>query len=162
MDDACDAVIRALNPRGGRKDDVALLMARLGGIPREDVAAWELEIDPREVGRARRLVREALRGWGLDAVADTAELLVGEVVTNAVRHAHTRRVGLRLVRADALLCEVADDDHEVPVLLAAEPTDEGGRGLRIVSRLAREWGVSRTAQGKTVWFEQTLPRRAAR
>ncbi len=162
MDDACDAVIRALNPRGGRKDDVALLMARLGGIPREDVAAWELEIDPREVGRARRLVREALRGWGLDAVADTAELLVGEVVTNAVRHAHTRRVGLRLVRADALLCEVADDDHEVPVLLAADPTDEGGRGLRIVSRLAREWGVSRTAQGKTVWFEQTLPRRAAR
>ena len=159
MDDACDTIIRALNPRGGRKDDVALLMARLNGIPRQDVATWELDIDPREAGRARRLVRQTLHGWGLDAIAGTAELLVGEVVTNALRHAHTRRVGLRLVRAGALLCEVGDDDHAVPVLLSAGPDDEGGRGLRIVSRLARAWGTSRTAQGKTVWFEQTLPRR---
>jgi serine phosphatase RsbU (regulator of sigma subunit)/anti-sigma regulatory factor (Ser/Thr protein kinase) len=159
MDDACDSIIRALNPRDGRKDDVALLMARLNGIPREDVASWELEIDPREVGRARALVRETLRGWSLAEMGDTAELLVGEVVTNAVRHAHTRRVGLRLVRAGALLCEVSDDDHAVPVLLSAGPEDEGGRGLRIVSRLAREWGTSRSAQGKTVWFEQSLPRR---
>jgi serine phosphatase RsbU (regulator of sigma subunit)/anti-sigma regulatory factor (Ser/Thr protein kinase) len=159
MDDACDSIIRALNPRDGRKDDVALLMARLNGIPREDVASWELEIDPREVGRARALVRDTLRGWGLAEIGDTAELLVGEVVTNAVRHAHTRRVGLRLVRAGALLCEVSDDDHAVPVLLSAGPEDEGGRGLRIVSRLAREWGTSRSAQGKTVWFEQPLPRR---
>jgi anti-sigma regulatory factor (Ser/Thr protein kinase) len=81
------------------------------------------------------------------------------VVTNAVRHAHTRRVGLRLVRAGALVCEVTDDDHAVPVLLSAGPDDEGGRGMRIVSRLAREWGTSRSAQGKSVWFEQTLPRR---
>jgi serine phosphatase RsbU (regulator of sigma subunit) len=159
MDDACDTIIRALNPRGGRKDDVALLMARLNGIPREDVATWELDVDPREAGRARRLVRQTLHGWGLDALAETAELLVGEVVANALRHARTSRVGLRLVRAGALLCEVADDDHAVPVLLSAGPDDEGGRGMRIVSRLAREWGTSRTARGKTVWFEQTLPRR---
>ncbi|SEN97223.1 ATP-binding SpoIIE family protein phosphatase [Actinacidiphila rubida] len=159
MDDACDTIIRALNPRDGRKDDVALLMARLNGIPREDVAAWELDIDPREAGRARRLVRQTLRDWGLDAIAGTAETLVGEVVANALRHAHTRRVGLRLVRAGALLCEVSDDDHALPVLMSAGPQDEGGRGMRIVSRLAREWGTSRTAHGKTVWFEQTLPRR---
>ncbi|HEY3479963.1 MAG TPA: ATP-binding protein, partial [Streptomyces sp.] len=116
-------------------------------------------IDPREVARARALVRDTLRDWGLAEMAETAQQLVGEVVTNAVRHAHTRAVGLRLVRADALLCEVSDDDHAVPVLLSAGPDDEGGRGMRIVSRLAREWGTSRSSHGKTVWFEQPLPRR---
>jgi hypothetical protein len=159
MDDACDTIIRALNPRGGHKDDAALLMALLSGIPREDVADWELEIDPQEVGRARLLLRGQLRAWDPAAISETAELLVGEVVTNAVRHAHTRRVGLRLVRAGALLCEVGDDDHAVPVLLGAHPTAEGGRGLRIVSRLARERGAGRGAHGKAVWFEQPLPRR---
>ncbi|WP_405720765.1 SpoIIE family protein phosphatase [Streptomyces sp. NBC_01537] len=159
MDDACDTIIRALNRPGGRKDDVALLMARLNGIPREDVAMWQLALDPREVARARQLTRDTLVRWGFEDAAETAELLVGEVVTNAVRHAHTRHIELRLVRADALLCEVADDDHSVPVLIGAGPQDEFGRGLRIVSRLAREWGASRTAQGKTVWFEQSLPPR---
>ncbi|MET9296137.1 SpoIIE family protein phosphatase [Streptomyces sp. NPDC003077] len=157
MDDACDTIIRALNVRGGRKDDVALLMARLNGIPPQDVADWRLAIDPREAGRARRLVREQLARWGLREASETAELLVSEVVTNAVRHAHTQHVLLRLVRADALLCEVSDDDHALPQLMDAGPTAEFGRGLRVVSRLAREWGTSRTATGKTVWFEQSLP-----
>ncbi|MFD3454666.1 SpoIIE family protein phosphatase [Streptomyces sp. NPDC058691] len=161
MDEECDTVIRALGRPGGRKDDVALLMARLGGIAREDVATWQLALDVREVRRARALTRDALERWGAPEAAETAALLVGEVVTNAVRHAHTRHVELRLVRADALLCEVSDDDHALPVLLGVGPEDEKGRGLRIVSRLAREWGASRTAQGKTVWFEQQLPCRKA-
>nr|WP_242440984.1 SpoIIE family protein phosphatase [Streptomyces sp. CB02923] len=158
MDDACDAIIRALNVRGGRKDDVALLMARLNGIALDDVAEWRLAIDAREAARARRLVRGQLARWGLQPASETAELLVSEVVTNAVRHAHTRHVVLRLVRTDALLCEVADDDHALPQMLGAADDDEFGRGLRVVSRLAREWGTSRTATGKTVWFEQTLSR----
>jgi hypothetical protein len=54
---------------------------------------------------------------------------------------------------------VDDDDHELPTLLSAGPDDEAGRGLRVVSTLAREWGTSRTAAGKSVWFELTLPRR---
>ena len=160
MDDACDTVIRALNRRGGRKDDVALLMARLGGIPRSDVAAWELAADPREAGRARALVRGQLAAWGLDEAGGTAELLVGEVVANALRHTGGSPVRLRVVRAaGALLVEVSDDDHGMPVLLDAGPEDEGGRGLRIVSRLAGQWGASRSGRGKTVWFEQALPGR---
>ncbi|MFI0732181.1 SpoIIE family protein phosphatase [Streptomyces sp. NPDC021225] len=164
MDDACDTIIRALNTRGGRKDDVALLMARLNGIPAADVAQWRLALEPREVGRARRLVGERLLQWGLPEAVETAQLLVSEVVTNAIRHAHTHHVVLRLVRTDALLWEVFDDDHELPVLLSAGRNDETGRGLRVVDALAREWGGSRSADGKTVWFEQTLPRpeRAAR
>ncbi|GAA2438155.1 SpoIIE family protein phosphatase [Streptomyces mauvecolor] len=157
MDDACDTIIRALNTRGGRKDDVALLMARLNGITREDVAEWRLDADPREVGRARRLVREQLAHWSLSDVAETVELLVSEVVTNGIRHTHGHQVELRLVRAEALLCEVVDDDHTLPTLLSAGPRDEAGRGLRVVSALAREWGTSRTGNGKTVWFDVALP-----
>ncbi|MFK0291183.1 SpoIIE family protein phosphatase [Streptomyces sp. NPDC090442] len=157
MDDACDAIIRALNVTDDRKDDVALLMARLNGIPPESVAEWRLRLDPREAGRARRLVAGQLTAWGLPSAVETAQLLVSEVVTNAVQHAHTERVVLRLVHTDALLCEVSDDDHALPQLLDAEPDAEFGRGLRVVSRLAREWGTSRTTTGKTVWFEQPLP-----
>ncbi|WP_189389375.1 SpoIIE family protein phosphatase [Streptomyces sp. SDr-06] len=158
MDDACDTIIRSLNTRGGRKDDVALLMARLNGIAREDVAEWRLAAEPAEVGRARRLVRDQLARWGLSGVAETVELLVSEVVTNGIRHAHGHQVELRLVRAEALLCEVVDDDHTLPSLLSAGPDDEAGRGLRVVSALAREWGTSRTGDGKTVWFDVALPR----
>ncbi|MFD7401774.1 SpoIIE family protein phosphatase [Streptomyces sp. NPDC059866] len=159
MDDACDTIIRALNTRGGRKDDVALLMARLNGIEPDDVAEWRLALDPAEVGRARAAVREQLHDWGLARLADSAELMVSELVTNAVRHSHRRPVELRLVRGDTLLCEVDDDDHDLPTLRGAGPRDEAGRGLRVVSTLAREWGASRRGAGKTVWFELTLPRR---
>ncbi|MGO4759582.1 ATP-binding protein, partial [Streptomyces sp. 2MCAF27] len=96
--------------------------------------------------------------WGLPEAVETAQLLVSEVVTNAIRHAHTHHVVLRLVRTDALLWEVSDDDHELPTLLSAGRDDETGRGLRVVGALAREWGSSRSADGKTVWFEQSLPR----
>ncbi|WP_037861119.1 ATP-binding SpoIIE family protein phosphatase [Streptomyces sp. NRRL S-340] len=159
MDDACDTIVRALNPRGGRKDDVALLMARLNGIGPDDVAEWRLARDPAEVGRARAAVREQVHAWGLGHLADPAGLMVSELVTNAVRHSRARPVALRLVRADTLLCEVEDDDHDLPVLLSAGPADEAGRGLRVVSALAREWGTSRTGTGKTVWCELSLPRR---
>ncbi|MEV5986842.1 SpoIIE family protein phosphatase [Streptomyces sp. NPDC052051] len=162
MDDACDTIIRALNTRGGRKDDVALLMARLSGIEPEDVAVWRLAPDAVEVGRARAAVREQLHTWGLDALVAHAELLVGELVTNAVTHTHSRQIELRLVRCDTLLCEVEDDDQTLPTLLDARPDDEYGRGLRVVSTLAREWGTSRTGGGKTVWCALTLPRVAPR
>ncbi|MGI5515799.1 SpoIIE family protein phosphatase [Streptomyces sp. CA-106131] len=158
MDDACDTIIRALNTRGGRKDDVALLMARLSGIAPEDVAVWRLAPDPAEAGRSRAAVREQLHRWGLGVLADNAELMAGELVANAVRHARSRRIELRLVRGDTLLCEVDDDDPTLPTLLNAGRGDEFGRGLRVVSTLAREWGTSRTSAGKTVWFELTLPR----
>ncbi|MFF1587990.1 SpoIIE family protein phosphatase [Streptomyces sp. NPDC058286] len=158
MDAACDTIIRALNTRGGRKDDVALLMARLNGIAPEYVAHRSVAPEPAEVSRARALVRDQLTAWGLGALTAPAELMVGELVTNAVRHARTRSVEVRLVRSGTLVCEVEDDDQRLPTLLNAGPGDEFGRGLRVVSALAREWGTSRTGSGKTVWFELALPR----
>ncbi|MFD7548990.1 SpoIIE family protein phosphatase [Streptomyces sp. NPDC059816] len=160
MDLACDTIIRTLARRGGRKDDVALLMARLNGIAPEDVAHHRLPADPARVGEARTFVVDQLAAWGLAPLADTARLLVGELVANAVRHAGGGRVGVRLVRGGgALLCEVTDDDHHLPTLLSAGPTAEAGRGLRVVSALARAWGSGRTATGKTVWCELPLPAR---
>ncbi|MFF2961704.1 SpoIIE family protein phosphatase [Streptomyces sp. NPDC057963] len=156
MDHACDTIIRALNPSGGRKDDVALLMARLNGIPDDDVAEWQLALDPREVARSRRLVRGKLLDWDLPAAVEAAELMVSELVTNAVKHGRTRHIGLRLVRTQALLCEVSDDEPAPATLLDASSHDESGRGLLVVSSLARTWGTSTTARGKTVWFEQAL------
>ncbi|MFE4248277.1 SpoIIE family protein phosphatase [Streptomyces sp. NPDC056910] len=158
MDAACDTIIRSLNTRGGRKDDVALLMARLNGIAPEDVAHWSVAPEPAEVSRTRALVRDRLTAWDLGALTAPAELMVGELVTNTVRHARTRSVEVRLVRSGTLVCEVEDDDQRLPTLLNAGPGDEFGRGLRVVSALAREWGTSRTGSGKTVWFELALPR----
>ncbi|NGO11130.1 SpoIIE family protein phosphatase, partial [Streptomyces sp. HC44] len=161
MDDACDAIIRALAVtfskagRGDRKDDVALLMARLSGIDPEDVVTWRLAPEPIEVSRSRAVVREQLHEWGIDSLADQAELMVSELVTNAVRHSRSRQIELRLVRGDTLLCEVDDDDHALPTLLSTGPYDEYGRGLRVVSRLAREWGTSRTC----LLYTLTLPTR---
>ncbi|MFF7971512.1 SpoIIE family protein phosphatase [Streptomyces sp. NPDC007905] len=159
MDDACDTIIRALNTHGGRKDDVALLMARLNGIPDDHVAEWQFDADPREVARARCLVGDRLLEWGLPQAVETAQLLVSEVVTNAVRHGGGGRVGLRVVRTDALLFEVTDDEPGLPAMLGAGPYDESGRGLRVVTRLAREWGASATGHRKTVWFEQGVTAR---
>ncbi|MFJ2112189.1 SpoIIE family protein phosphatase [Streptomyces sp. NPDC087850] len=160
MDGACDTIIRALNTRGGRKDDVALLMARLNGIPDEAVAEHRLALEPREVARARRLVRAQLLAWQLPDAVETAELMVSELVTNAINHARSEPVVLRLVRTDALLCEVVDDDPAPATLLGAGRDDEAGRGLRVVSSLARQWGSTSSARGKTVWFEQALTKAA--
>ncbi len=81
----------------------------------------------------------------------TAELLVSELVTNAVR-ATARPITVRLLRTDSLLCEVSDDDHRLPRLREPGRDDEDGRGLFLVNHLAERWGTSRVAGGKTVWF----------
>ncbi|GAA2551638.1 MULTISPECIES: ATP-binding SpoIIE family protein phosphatase [Streptomyces] len=147
----CDEVLDMLGP-GDRDDDIALLAARFDGIAPSDVAYWFLEPEDAAPGRARRLVRRTLSRWGLEELSDSVELLVSEVVTNAVRYA-TRPVTLRLLRTDVLRCEVGDDVPQLPRLRQARATDEGGRGLYLVNRLARRWGATRLSTGKVVWFE---------
>ncbi|MEY9486517.1 serine phosphatase RsbU (regulator of sigma subunit)/anti-sigma regulatory factor (Ser/Thr protein kinase) [Streptomyces calvus] len=147
----CDEVLDMLGP-GDRDDDIALLAARFDGIAPNDVAYWFLEPEDAAPGRARRLARRALARWDLEELSDSVELLVSEVVTNAVRYA-TRPVTLRLLRTDVLRCEVGDDVPQLPRLRQARATDEGGRGLYLVNRLARRWGATRLSTGKVVWFE---------
>ncbi|MEU6481988.1 SpoIIE family protein phosphatase [Streptomyces sp. NPDC047017] len=147
----CDEVLDMLGP-GDRDDDIALLAARFDGIAPSDVAYWFLEPEETAPGRARRLARRALSRWGLEDLTDSVELLVSEVVTNAVRYA-SRPVTLRLLRTDVLRCEVGDDVPQLPRLRQARATDEGGRGLYLVNKLARRWGATRLSTGKVVWFE---------
>ncbi|NUK08044.1 SpoIIE family protein phosphatase [Streptomyces lunaelactis] len=147
----CDDVLDVLGP-GDRDDDIALLAARFDGIAPSDVAYWFLEPEDAAPGRARRLARRALARWGLEELSDSVELLVSEVVTNAVRYAE-RPVTLRLLRTDVLRCEVGDDSPQLPRQRRARDTDEGGRGLFLVNRLARRWGATRLSTGKVVWFE---------
>ncbi|MGV9993138.1 SpoIIE family protein phosphatase [Streptomyces sp. NPDC003374] len=147
----CDEVLDMLGP-GDRDDDIALLAARFDGIAPSDVAYWFLEPEDAAPGKARRLARRALARWGLEELTDSVELLVSEVVTNAVRYT-SRPVTLRLLRTDVLRCEVGDDAPQLPRLRQARATDEDGRGLYLVNRLARRWGATRLSTGKVVWFE---------
>ncbi|MEU6983079.1 SpoIIE family protein phosphatase [Streptomyces sp. NPDC046324] len=147
----CDDVLDMLGP-GDRDDDIALLAARFDGIAPSDVAYWFLEPEDAAPGRARRLARRALARWDLEELSDSVELLISEVVTNAVRYAE-RPVTLRLLRTDVLRCEVGDDSPQLPRQRRARDTDEGGRGLFLVNRLARRWGATRLSGGKVVWFE---------
>ncbi len=147
----CDEVLDMLGP-GDRDDDIALLAARFDGIAPSDVAYWFLDPEDSAPGQARRLARRALARWGMEDMTDSVELLVSEVVTNAVRYA-SRPVTLRLLRTDVLRCEVGDDVPQLPRLRQARATDEGGRGLYLVNKLARRWGATRLSTGKVVWFE---------
>ncbi|WP_344443872.1 ATP-binding protein, partial [Kitasatospora nipponensis] len=126
------------------------------GVAETEVATWTLAVDKAEVRRARQLVRDQLAAWRLTALTETVELLVSELVTNAVRVARAE-VQLQLIRVDKLLVEVSDDSHNLPSLEPAELMDENGRGLNLVSKLAERWGTARKAVGKVVYFEMSLP-----
>nr|WP_240965370.1 SpoIIE family protein phosphatase [Streptomyces zingiberis] len=154
LEPLCDEVLDMLGP-GDRDDDIALLAARFDGIPPSDVAYWFLDPHDRAPGKARRLARRALERWGLEDLSDSVELLVSEIVTNAVRYAE-RPITLRLLRTDVLRCEVGDDVPQLPRLRQARPSDEGGRGLYLVNKVARRWGATRLSTGKVVWFELSL------
>ncbi|WP_347404472.1 SpoIIE family protein phosphatase [Streptomyces sp. MST-110588] len=160
LEPLCDEVLDMLGP-GDRDDDIALLAARFDGIAPSDVAYWYLDPKAQTAGQARRLARRALTRWGLEVLTDQLELLVSEVVTNAVRYAE-RPITLRLLRTDVLRCEVGDDVPQLPRLRQARPSDEGGRGLYLVNRMARRWGATRLSTGKVVWFELSMPTAARR
>ncbi|MDJ0340262.1 SpoIIE family protein phosphatase [Streptomyces sp. H10-C2] len=154
-EDVCAQILSRLHS-DDRRDDVALLVARFEGIASEDVVQWTLRMDLSEVRTARELTRHQLGVWGLERLMDVTELLVSELVTNALRAA-SHEVQLRLMRVGKLLVEVSDDDHNLPHLRRADADDEEGRGLALVSHLSRHWGTSRKAVGKVVWFELPLP-----
>ncbi|MFF0295512.1 SpoIIE family protein phosphatase [Kitasatospora sp. NPDC004614] len=155
-DEACDTVLNTLHS-DDRQDDIALLVARFDGVPPTEVATWQLGVTEAEVGRARSLVRDQLAAWQLTALTETVELLVSELVTNAVRVARSE-VQLQLIRVDKLLVEVSDDNHNLPSLEPADSLSEHGRGLNLVSKLSEKWGTARKAVGKVVYFEMPLPR----
>ncbi|MFB8245029.1 SpoIIE family protein phosphatase [Streptomyces sp. NPDC055952] len=154
LDAYCRTVVDALVPARPH-DDVALLMARTKRLGSGQVADWELPSDPAVVAEARRAATRQLARWGLDELAFTTELVVSELVTNAIRYA-TGTIRLRLIRERALVCEVFDGGATAPHLRHPRTTDEGGRGLLLVSQLTQRWGTRFVGEGKIIWAEQSL------
>ncbi|UZI29407.1 SpoIIE family protein phosphatase [Streptomyces sp. VB1] len=151
-----DDIVYAL-PDDTRSAGAALLLARTGTVSDHLVATWDLAQDPTTPGAARGFVRDRLQGWGLDEdTVEATELIVSELVTNAVRYG-TPPLRLRLLLDSALTCEVHDGSTAAPHLRHAGTVDEGGRGLFIVSRLASHWGARHGPDGKVLWTEQELP-----
>ncbi|MFF9023594.1 SpoIIE family protein phosphatase [Streptomyces eurythermus] len=155
LEDVCDHVLSTLDTHHG-EDDIALLMARVQGLPADSVGDWTLPREPRSVGRAREYARDRLQSWDLEPLIDTTELLVSELVTNALRYGEGE-IRLRLLLDRTLVCEVWDSGLVQPRRRRARDTDEGGRGLQLVGLLSAAWGSRRTPRGKTVWFELPLP-----
>ncbi|MER7203581.1 PAS sensor protein [Streptomyces sp. CB01635] len=155
LEDVCDHVLATLDTHHG-EDDIALLMARVQGLPADAVGDWTLPREPRSVGRAREFTRAKLTEWDLEPLVDTTELLVSELVTNALRYGEGD-IRLRLLLDRTLVCEVWDAGLVQPRRRRARDTDEGGRGLQLVGLLSASWGSRRTPRGKTVWFELPLP-----
>ncbi|MFB6982163.1 SpoIIE family protein phosphatase [Streptomyces scopuliridis] len=155
LEDTCDNVLKTLLP-GRPADDVALLLARTRALDASQVATWELECDPAGVAQARRDAAEQLAAWGLEDAVFTTELVVSELVTNAIRYAQAP-IQLRLIHDHSLICEVSDGSNTAPHLRRARVFDEGGRGLLLVAQLTQSWGTRQGTGGKTIWAEQTLP-----
>ncbi|WP_354596370.1 SpoIIE family protein phosphatase [Streptomyces sp. JL1001] len=136
-------------------DDVTLLLVRTKAVADTNTAHWEYPADPAAVHGARRDVNAQLEAWGLEELAFSTELIVSELVTNAIRYAGDP-VGLRLIRGRALVCEVSDPSNTQPRLRRALNTDEGGRGLFLIAQLASRWGCRYGTRGKTIWAEQAV------
>ncbi|MEU5836496.1 SpoIIE family protein phosphatase [Streptomyces diacarni] len=171
IENACDVLISALREQGGpgdgrlsTRDDVALLLARLGGLPGDTAASWSFTTGDYAVRRAREAVRRTLHEWGLVELEDTGVLLVSELVTNALRYARGP-IGVRMVRdtgqqagvqGRVLVVEVSDPMPEPPRERVVTEDQEGGRGIQLVAGEARRWGTRIGPEGKTVWFELPL------
>ncbi|CAM5447003.1 ATP-binding protein [Streptomyces avidinii] len=133
-------------------------------LPSADEKSWIVPRSLRTPGRARALLRKQLAEWGIGPdPAEAAELLLSELVTNAVRHARApqgRDIGIRIARYDGVLrVEVADAGPAVKLTpqIVADTADRG-RGLAIVAALAERWGCCprRHGIGKAVWAEVSV------
>ncbi|MFH8769808.1 SpoIIE family protein phosphatase [Streptomyces sp. NPDC017958] len=153
-DEVCQTVLDLVAP-DHPYDDIALLVARTHAVDRNRIATWDLAADPALVGEVRADAVRQLADWGLDETAFAAELILSELVTNAVRHG-AGPIRVRLLHAHNLICEVSDTSNTAPHLRRAASTDEGGRGLFLVAQLSQSWGTRYTTQGKVIWAECAL------
>lgn len=118
-------------------------------------AVTKLPGSPSAVPAARRFTSDVMRDHGLDdAAVDTTQLLVTELTTNAVLHAHSPIRLSVLPERGRVRVEVRDDDpRPISPPSLPDPEAEHGRGLWLVSSMAGSWGINRNEKGKTVWFE---------
>ncbi|WP_373043362.1 SpoIIE family protein phosphatase [Streptomyces sp. NRRL S-448] len=153
-EETCTAVIDAMLP-SKPSDDVALLVARTRLLDPARIAEWDVDPDPAAVSPVRNACARRLAEWGLEDISFTTELILSELMTNAVRYG-SEPIRVRLLYDRCLVCEVSDGSSTSPHLRRAADTDEGGRGLFLVAQFAERWGTRYTARGKIIWSEQAL------
>ncbi|WP_308119030.1 serine/threonine-protein phosphatase [Streptomyces sp. JJ38] len=154
-EEVSDRLLTALLP-DRPADDVALLVVRTRALDPGHVATLDVPSDPTAVSGARAFTTRTLGAWDLDELSFTTELMVSELVTNAIRYGRDP-VRLRLILQSTLTCEVSDASSTAPHLRRARTFDEGGRGLLLVAQLAEHWGTRHGGEGKVIWAEQALP-----
>lgn len=157
LSETADAIAYALADDQA-EDDAVLLLARARGLSDDQAVHWDLPPDPSVVAAARSLAGRQLAAWGLEGIAFETELIISELVTNAIRYGEGP-VSLRLIRDRHLTCEVTDGSNTSPHMRRAHDTEEGGRGLYLVMSMSHRWGTRYAARGKTVWSQQVLPGR---
>lgn len=113
----------------------------------------ELDPDPRSVGRARDVLRDAMARGRAGHLVDAAAVALSEVVTNALVHAGGAMQVHLWVTTDAVRVEVEDSSTHMPSMRHYAPTAGTGRGLQLVSSLVDRWGAAERSAGKVVWFE---------
>ncbi|MFF9030008.1 SpoIIE family protein phosphatase [Streptomyces iakyrus] len=153
-EETCQAVLDTVAPAHPH-DDIALLVARVHAMDPGRIATWELSADPARVGEVRASAMRWLSGWGLDETGFAAELILSELITNAIRHG-AAPIRVRLLYGRTLICEVSDASNTAPHLRRAASTDEGGRGLFLVAQLSQSWGTRYLPEGKVIWAECDL------
>ncbi|MEU2723030.1 SpoIIE family protein phosphatase [Streptomyces smyrnaeus] len=153
----CAAVLEALLPdrTAEDRDDIALLVAETRLLPPSRIAQWEVPSDPEAVAPVRAACMSQLTEWGLEETAFTAELILSELITNAIRYG-APPITVRLLCDRYVTCEVSDRSSTAPHLRRATTVDEGGRGLFLIAQLAQHWGARYTSEGKTIWAELPL------
>ncbi|MFF0203971.1 SpoIIE family protein phosphatase [Streptomyces sp. NPDC005017] len=154
-EETCRAVLDARLP-ARRGDDIALIVARTRALPSDRIAEWDVPAEPAAVARVRAAVTRRLAEWGLEEMTFGTELILSELVTNAIRYG-AAPLRVRMLYDRTLVCEVFDSSNTAPHLRYAAMTDEGGRGLFLVAQLAERWGTRYVADGKVIWAEQPLP-----
>lgn len=141
---------------------LAVPAPRPAGVERFHGANYDRE--PGSAADARQFVAGALDAWNLGRFSDDAELIVTELVSNAIAHAEGdgMRVTIDLLAPGAVRIGVIDRSSEQPHLRPATPDQEGGRGMYLVAALSTHWGVDVLPGGKRVWTSPAHARRSAR
>jgi CheY-like chemotaxis protein len=136
----CEALLRIIETRHDTDDVI-------------ETARERFPADLKSVRLARRFVAGVLTSWGFDELQDSAALLVSELVTNAIVHAHSSVELAVHLRPERVRVEVIDTARDHVRRRDAKDDEQSGRGMALIEALAAAWGIDSLLAGKSVWFE---------